>query len=217
MEQRIQKLFNEFENVVTTPLYTQENKEERVREYLDEGFCVFGFWGIDTFIHDIHKIEKKKPIGLPLDWPNLKKPENEAYLNYKWRGWGIITGKESGVTVLDFDKTEDYRKLVQIDPSLLMCKTVLTNKGAHIYFKYDPDLPTGTNVLSKLNGVDLRNDNAIAFCNPTQYDKLDGTIVTYTDAGGEIMEIPSYLKEDIIKTHNSKHYPDRVFLYDSLN
>ena len=88
-------------------------------------------------------------------------------MNYKWRGWGIITGKESGVTVLDFDKTEDYRKLVQIDPSLLMCKTVLTNKGAHIYFKYDPDLPTGTNVLSKLNGVDLRNDNAIAFCNPT--------------------------------------------------
>ena len=215
-EKRIQQLSQAFEDVLKTPLYSRQEKEDRVKKYLDEGFCVFGFWGMETFIHNVHKVEKKKPIGLPLDWPNLKKPDNEAFLNYQWRGWGIVTGRESGITVLDFDDSTEYKKLIQSCPELMLCRTILTNKGIHIYFKYDPEIPTATNVLSILKGVDVRNDGGIAFCNPTQYEKIDETLITYLDAGGEIQEMPQFLKDDIHKTMQTKNKSTKVYIFGSL-
>ena len=218
MNARIEYLSDCWVAVRNTSLYTIEEKKDAVEKYLNqEKRCVFVFYGIQTYIHDTLNVEKKKPIGLPLDWPNMKKPDNEAFLNYEWSGWGIITGKESGITVLDFDDAREYNKLVKSIPELLNCRTILTNKGVHIYFKYDSELETGTNVLTVLKNVDLRNDNAIAFCPPTQYKNIDGTIISYVDTGGDIIEMPEYLKKDIIDTHQKKIDNKKIFIYTTPN
>jgi outer membrane protein OmpA-like peptidoglycan-associated protein len=81
-------------------------------------------------------------------------------------------------------------------------KLVKTNKGCHLYGKYNPDLKTGTNVFEKYPKVDIRNDDSIVFAPPTKYTLLDGTVVQYEDKGGAILDFPTeivQLQKHVVK------------------
>ena len=79
-------------------------------------------------------------------------------------------------------------------PELKEYKTIQTNKGFHIWFKYDPDFKTTTDAFSEYKGVDIRNEAGIVFCPPTTYKMPNGDIVKYVDLGGKFELPPSYLK-----------------------
>jgi len=58
---------------------------------------------------------------------------------------------------------------MEIHPELKEYKTIQTNKGFHIWFKFDPDFKTTTDGFSDYEGVDIRNQGGVVFCPPTTY------------------------------------------------
>lgn len=84
---------------------------------------------------------------------------------YQDAGIAILTGKESNLTVIDFDtKSNDLiMELATVAPTY----TVETKKGFHLYYQYrdDPILKQGTNRFS--DGVDVRSDGGLIFSPPT--------------------------------------------------
>jgi phage/plasmid-associated DNA primase len=134
--------------------------------------------------------EKKVLNGMPT-WKQFTK---SAVVDGD-KAFAVRTGHLSGITGFDFDTVEAYEELVSSHPELKECKTIRTKKGFHIYFMYDPTVLTTTNFFPS---VDIRNDDAILICPPTQYKLKDGTIAEYIDLGGELKPVPDYLKQTAI-------------------
>jgi hypothetical protein len=86
---------------------------------------------------------------------------------------GIVTGKVSGITVIDIDVgqnkggAESWSELIaeQGEPDTLMSKT--GSGGMHVIFKYNSALRTGSNRLGK--GIDVRNDGGYIVAPPSKH------------------------------------------------
>ena len=164
---------------MTTKMTTQE-------------FITFTFENIE-----LHKnnqgVFKKKPIGMP-NWRNITAENYKKYNRIHHKGFAVLTGKLSNITVLDFDNPESYKITLDLCPELKDSYIVKTNKGYHIYFEYDPTILTTTNAFIGCEGVDIRNDDAIVFAPPTKYMNYDGTEVKYIAKPGEFLPVPDILK-----------------------
>ena len=170
-----------------------------VQDYLDTGIVSFAFPRLDTYINESGQV-KKKPVHMP-NWKSIHKHNcmNHSIGN----AYAVVTGKESNLTIVDFDVKEDYYKLMEKHPDLKTFKTIQTNKGFHIWFQYDPDFKTTVDCFQDFKGVDIRNDDGIVFCPPTSYTMPNGDKATYLDLGGKIELPPTYLKS-YIKTTEQK-------------
>ena len=125
------------------------------------------------------------------------------FAQYKDAGIAILTGKESNITVIDFDtKNNDLiMELATVAPTY----TVETKKGFHLYYQYkdDPILKQGTNRFS--DGVDIRNDGGVVFAPPTPNYRRHGDepINELTDEAMGILRrvaTPGTKTQDIVKT-----------------
>ena len=136
-----------------------------------------------------------------LNWRTIDK---ENCLKYSvGNAYAVVTGKQSNLTVVDFDVKDEYYKLMEKHPELKTFKTIQTNKGFHIWFQYDPDFKTTVDAFRSYKGVDIRNDAGIVFCPPTIYYMPNGDMVKYIDLGGKFELPPTYLKS-YIKTTEQK-------------
>jgi hypothetical protein len=170
-----------------------------IQNYLLDGIVSFSFDKIDTYTNAKGEF-KKKPIGLP-NWRVINK---ENCLNFNnGKAFAIVTGESSNLTIIDFDDASEYDRLIKKHSELSKYKTIKTNKGYHIWFKYDNVFKTTTDCFKDYKGVDIRNDAGIVFCPPTQYLLPDGTVVKYVDLGGVIEKPPAYLLS-YIKTKENK-------------
>jgi hypothetical protein len=92
----------------------------------------------------------------------------------KWKeanGIAIVTGKLSNLTVIDFDTDSlEIKKLPKT-------YTVKTNKGLHLYFKYNPKVISNSGKL--IPGIDFKSEGGIVFAPPSQYELPDGKIAKY--------------------------------------
>lgn len=82
---------------------------------------------------------------------------------------GIATGKISGITVIDIDQKsgglETWERITE-KFSVPDTYTVQTGGGGfHLYFKYTPEMKTGTNLLGP--GIDIRNDGGYVIAPPS--------------------------------------------------
>lgn len=81
---------------------------------------------------------------------------------------GLVTGRESGITVIDIDywKTDDsgnrirkfkttLEEFLKLYPTDVIVETGTGNH--HLYYKYNPEIRTGTEI-DELFGADVRND-----------------------------------------------------------
>ena len=168
---------------------------DKLQNFINEGFIVFTFSGISTFINS-NGLEKKKPMNMPKHG-DITKENFTNYCKSGDKGAAIITGKMSNITVIDFDDKSAYDSLLNSYPELKNYRTIKTNKGYHIYCQYEANLTSNTNVLTSYPGVDIRNDGGIIFCPPCSYKLKDGTICKYEDMGGEILPIPEIIMSDI--------------------
>lgn len=109
----------------------------------------------------------------------------------------IGTGKRSNLTVIDFDNLNTYESVIKQYPELKKCKTIKTNKGYHIYFKYEPTFTNRSEAFEALEGVDIRNDGGFVFAAPTKYLLDDGGIAEYLDLGGEIIQMHQFFKDKL--------------------
>ena len=168
-----------------------------IEKYLKDGIVSFAFPKIDTYTNDKGEV-KKKPIGM-LNWRTINK---ENCLKYSTgTAYAVVTGEPSNLTIVDFDVKDEYHRLMEKHPDLKKFKTIRTNKGFHIWFKYDADFKTTTDAFSHYKGVDIRNDAGIVFCPPTTYKMPNGDVVKYEDLGGHFELPPSYLKTYIKVRH----------------
>lgn len=158
----------------------------------------FTFGVIKTEMNKEGKEEKK--LCLPRGWQKLK----DSLIKENSNSIGILTGNVNGITVIDFDNIELYEYYSNKYEKLRDYKTVRTNKGYHVYCKYDDKVNTGTNVLKEMEGMDIRNDGGFVIGPPTKYKLKDGIEIEYKDMGGEILEFPEIILKDI-KTENKSN------------
>jgi len=152
---------------------------------------------IETYINK-QGIEKKKPIGMPKDWVNKITEDNyKSFNNKNHEVRCLLTGYKSKITVIDFDNKKSYEKICKDFPEIKKYKTIKTRRGFHIYCIYNSNILTTTDGLLNYNNVDIANDKHMVFCPPTFYYDISGNIVEYEDLGGDILEVPSIIINDL--------------------
>jgi len=174
----------------------------------------FYFIGCDISRQIINNIERKV-LNFPKQvLENLPDP-NDISLNVSsWiqlyntyashtKCYFVLTGKISGITVLDFDTIYSYKTFCKNVPNFESYFTVRTKNGFHVYCLYNPNLKTGFNVLKNLiHTIDILNDMHISIldkkyfgviCPPSSYYTLNGVFYMYQYLGGTIKPVPDYL------------------------
>ena len=111
------------------------------------------------------KGEKKVEYFPAGGWKDKTKEEYAKMFNPSHKVICVVTGKINNITVFDFDTEQAYYDCIEKYPQLKKAYTVKTNKGFHIYCKYNPLQKTGVNQEKK---IDVRNDGALAFGNMTK-------------------------------------------------
>jgi hypothetical protein len=147
-------------------------------------------------------------------------PEESEVLEW-WTRWpdanvGIVTGKISGITVVDVDTEAGLEALKKYMPQLLLTPTAKTQKGGrHLYFKYVPGL---SNRVRAIEGVDVRNDGGFVVAPPSEgergsYEWVDGSGLGQVD----LEEMPEALAAALKQPAAPSATPTaRVITADSL-
>jgi P4 family phage/plasmid primase-like protien len=160
---------------------------------------VSGYMG--SYTDDNGKIQKrfnfdKQPGEEKASWKN---PEKRVY-NKAQSGFAVITGKESGVTVIDIDDFEAPESQELMDLMTDCNMVVKTRRGFHYYYKYNPQIKTVSGDEKKKLGIkvpiDTRGDGGLIYAPPTSYRTPDGTTHKYEliknplDFDDGLLEIP---------------------------
>jgi hypothetical protein len=185
---------------------------EKIESLISEKFVVFTFKNITTYLNNRGE-EKKKPNQMP-SWKEITNDNFQDYIHSDNKGVALITGKMSGISVIDFDDIEVYNKLVLEHPEIKNIRTIKTKNGVHLYCKYDEKIKTTTNGFNLYDKIDIRNDDAIVFCPPMKYNLLDGSVAEYKDLGGEILPIPQILISNLKQGQNqpTQNQPTQIQL-----
>ena len=167
---------------------------QEIKKYSKLQLCSFTFekMGYDK------STNKKKAYGLPTGEQRKAITPKKPLYDENHECVGIITGKQSGLTVIDCDTEMSYEILTSVYSEFKKYYTVKTKKGYHIYCKYTDKVKTS---IGALKGTDILNDNSIVYAPPTAYKLPDKSIAQYKFIGGEIMEFPEFL---IKKLNESK-------------
>ena len=153
---------------------------EAAKKYINRGWSVIPTQGKIPLIPWLEfqtRITNKDTVDLWWDkWPNANV--------------GIITGKISGITVIDIDgeKGKESLKQLRLAPTLM----ATTPNGFHLVFLYNPSYPQGVNILP---GLDIRNDGGFIVGAPSKgQDKLTKEEKNYYWIDSEIspIELPKF-------------------------
>jgi hypothetical protein len=148
---------------------------------------------------------KKKPNGLPTTAQRIAITPNQPLYFEVHKCGGIITGKQSGITVIDCDDEMSYEILTSIYSEFKKYYTVKTKKGYHIYCKYTDQVSTS---IKDVKGIDIMNDGSLIFAPPTSYTLPDGTIAEYKYLSGKVLgEFPEFLIKKLNDARKAKE-PD---------
>ncbi|MEI6126509.1 MAG: bifunctional DNA primase/polymerase [Pseudomonadota bacterium] len=136
-------------------MQTLKTTLEYAKKYLSQGFSI-----IPILPHD------KKP-ALPWKEYQARKPAEEeikAWFKTPNYNLGIVTGKISGLSVVDLDKPE----VLQHDSRITFPRTpcVKTARGAHLYFRYAEGVRNFQN-RPDLPGLDLRGEGGYVVAPPS--------------------------------------------------
>lgn len=117
---------------------------------------------LEFYVHNAYSIiplgKDKRP--LLRSWKQYQtEAADEEQIEKWWTQWpnaniGIVTGKVSGITVIDVDtyKGGDISPF----PETYTVKT--GNGGYHLYYEYQPGLTISANAYAQFPGVDMRSD-----------------------------------------------------------
>jgi archaellum biogenesis ATPase FlaH len=112
----------------------------------------------------------------------------------------IITGKVSGVVVVDADSDKGMKLIKKIGLPK-NTPTVSTNRGEHYYFRY-PDCDVPSKKFKKL-GLDIQSDGSYVMAPPSEHPD-GGTYKWKVDLMAELPELPKKLLRQLEKTIKQK-------------
>lgn len=122
--------------------------------------------------------KNKKPLLGAWKQYETKMP-TEREIEYWWTKWpsaniGIVTGKISGITVIDLDTDKETGVLYTTPDKFPKTFTVRTPSGGyHLYYEYSNAITTSVKAYPKLPGVDVRNDGGYVVAAHSVTDYLD--------------------------------------------
>jgi len=111
----------------------------------------------------------KKPL---VRWESYQNECADDALIQKWvdiypdAGTAIVTGKVSGVTVVDIDVKHTEKTPLDTFPETYTVKT--PSGGYHLYYEYSDTIHTCANQFSQYPYVDIRNDGGYVVAPPTE-------------------------------------------------
>ena len=156
------------------------------------------------------KPREKSPL---VKWPQAASRDlsqlEEWSLAFPHCNWGVVTGRRSGIFVVDVDGESGHNSLSRIclqQSSLPKTLQVITKRGFHSYFR----LPFGGQVASSAgslgSGLDVRGEGGYVVCPPSTHES--GTQYAYKDASAAIAEAPEWLLRRVarIGKEESKFY-----------
>ena len=138
-----------------------------------------------NFNFSIHPVNRKTKKPLLKTWKSyqIKKAGPDQiekwFSKYPNAAIGIITGKLSGLFVVDCDTPEGYQETMKLIPDAVTMPMVKTPRGQHLYFKY----PEGSGLTTRtaiMPGVDYRGQGGYVLCPPSvnghggQYTWMEG-------------------------------------------
>lgn len=139
----------------------------------------------------------KKP--LIADWPN-QATSDEARLRF-WHkrfsdcNWGVATGPESGIFVLDVDGDQGNNSLLNLERSgCALPQTLIahTGCGAHIYLQWPPNGTVIRNSAGKMApGLDVRGVGGYAIVPPSIHSS--GAAYKFVDENAPVAPAPNWL------------------------
>lgn len=111
---------------------------------------------------------------------------------------GVVTGKVSGLSVIDIDSDNGKKAVMDLLPDNFVAPTAITPRGGmHLYVKYCPKLRNATSVLP---GVDIRSEGGYVAAPPSiSYGKPYVWATLRSPAKIELPELPDTLLNAITK------------------
>lgn len=158
--------------------------------------------------HTFKKIElelkdgkwKKKPVSMTPEWSKLEKSISKK----GDKGVALLTGKKTGILVLDFDKRELFNEYNELY-NFYDYPIVKTRNGFHVYFKWDDKYDALPNNLDK---IDIQGNGKQVFYDGTIYETETGDLFTYKfiNEPDELLDMPNELFY-YLKSFNKKTKP----------
>ena len=132
------------------------------------------------------------PAGKWQQWTTTKQSHQEMielFESVNHNGVAIVTGKVSGIVVLDVDaqKNADVHHFAEQYNDSLICYT--PSGGIHIYFKYEDGIG---NRVDLIKGCDLRGDGGIVYAPPTS--RKNGSYEWSNFDSGVIGKLPDFVQ-----------------------
>ncbi|GAB5047514.1 bifunctional DNA primase/polymerase [Thermodesulfovibrio sp. TK110] len=110
----------------------------------------------------------------------------------------IVTGKISGITVVDVDEPDQFNKFYNFDELMEYASVVVkTARGYHFWFKYDPEIKT---MQRQELGFDIKNDHALVLTPPSKINEHQYSFMK----SEELKTIPEDFKRKILSLQNPK-------------
>lgn len=169
-----------------------------IKKYIKKGIIPFSV-NIEQFLNK--KNEYKKNVKWCGSWKEstLEDPKIDEKLN----SVGLITGKRSGIFILDIDDVNEWNQLLddyeKEEPNTP--KVISGSGGIHYYFKYTSnldDIPSRAGIIGEK--IDSRNNGGCIFAPPSSYYSIkEKKQVSYKWAEGksifemEMAEVPKWL------------------------
>jgi KaiC/GvpD/RAD55 family RecA-like ATPase len=139
--------------------------------------------------------DDKKPLIAWKPYQERRATKEECF--EWWTTWpganiGLVTGKISGISVLDFDCQESIENFEERLPDSFLCPVARTPRGGrHYYFQYASDFKTCAGILP---GVDIRNDGGYVVAAPS----LVPTGAYEWICEGELLGMPENIRAELL-------------------
>lgn len=178
------------------------------RRYYALGWSVIP---VDTL--GLYDASDKRPKHPLVSWKKYQDERaNESAIHDWTRRWpkcgiGIVTGRISGIVVIDVDDEDKAGDLIE---SLPITATVKTSKGHHYYFRYPSYLEPEEVVPTKarfLPGVDVRGDGGMVVAPPSLHES--GAVYLWqSPPEDQIAELPERVYKKILESKGILEFSD---------
>lgn len=119
---------------------------------------------------------RRNKLPLLNEWKKFQEtPADDEQIEAWWKttpnaNVGIITGKISGITVVDIDMSHGQHVDVDIFPKTFTVRT--PTGGYHLYYKYTPEIKQTANTFPQFPHVDIRSDGGYVVAPPSFCDYI---------------------------------------------
>ena len=173
-------------------------KIEQALKYLEMGYSVIPLHGVNSGRCTCGK-QDCKSTGKHPNLTTWQKYQKERATKEEIEQWflsdnnvGIVTGKISGITVLDIDSHKAFEFAAK--QGLDNAPWVKTGKGYHFYYAYDDG---HRNFAKKWDGIDLRSEGGLVVAPPSIH--ASGTEYEWEGFGKSLPPLPSWVMADTEK------------------